>query len=277
MRKVVSLVGIVLAVVAGLLAAGPLAGLVSGTTVNAAPPGAPAASIRTQPVQATAAGGAIRTNGSAVIRVQPDRAAIRFGVETFGASPRSSQAENEAIVKQVYQAIRDAGIEAKDIGTDHFSLRPEYEYPNRGKRALVGYWSENGIQVTLRDVDKLSGVLVAALEAGATSVDDLTFTTTRLRELRDQARALAVQAATEKAQALAEAAHVSAGAVTDIQEQSWSYYYGGWSSRGQFVSQAQNVMQEAAPSGSAPAVDDGEFSLGQIVVQAQVDVTVGMN
>jgi uncharacterized protein YggE len=264
-----------MALAAVLLAAGLLAALVFAAPARAAMAGSAAPAAASRAPDAT--GGAIHTSGSAVIRVQPDRASIRFGVETFGASPRSSQAENEAIVKRVYEAIRGQGIEAKDIGTDHFSLRPEYEYPTRGKRALVGYWSTNGIAVTLRDVEQLSSVLVAALEAGATSVDDLTFTTTRLRELRDQARAMAVQAATEKAQALAAAAHVSAGAVSNIQEQSWSYYYGEWNSRGQFMNQAQNVMQEAAPSGSAPAVDDGEFSLGQIVVQAQVDVTVGMN
>ena len=268
MHKTISIAGAVLALLAGLLAR-PLFDLPAHASAQAAPPSSALAAL-------DSGGGAIRTSGSAVIRVQPDRASIRFGVQTFGATPRSTQAENEAIVKRVYQAIRDQGVEAKDIGTDYFSIRPQYDFPNRGKPSLVGYWSENAIQVTLRDVDRLSDVLVAALDAGATGVDDLTFTTTRLRELRDQARAMAVQAAIEKAQALAGAAHVSAGQASSIQEQSWSYYYGSSNSRGQTMNQVQNVMQEAAPSGSAPAVDDGEFSLGQIVVQAQVDVTVGM-
>ena len=264
-----------LALASALVAVSLIAGLFARPSFSQ-PASAAAPETRAQagPAAESTSAGSIQTSGSAVIRVQPDRASIRFGVQTFGANPRLSQAENEAIVKAVYQAIRDQGIEAKDIGTDYFSVRPQYDYPGRGKPTLVGYWSENGIQVTLREVDKLSDVLVAALEAGATSVDDLTFTTTRLRELRDQARAMAVQAALEKAQALAGAAHVSAGPVKNIQEQSWSYYYGHWNNRGQYMSQSQNVMQEAAPSGSAPAVDDGEFSLGQIIVQAQVDVTV---
>ncbi len=270
MHKALSLAGAALALLAGLLARP-----IFDKPASATPQAAPSATVAAAPAMDTLGGGAIRTSGSALIRVQPDRASIRFGIETFGASPRSSQAENEAIAKRVYQAIRDAGVEAKDIGTDYFSVRPEYEYPTRGTRTLIGYWSNNGIQVTLRDVNKLSAVLVAALEAGATSVDNLTFTTTRLRELRDQARAMAVQAATEKAQALAAAAQVSAGPVSNIEEQSWSYYSGGWNSRGQY-SQVQNVVQEASPAGSAPEVDDGEFSLGQIVVQAQVDVTFGM-
>jgi uncharacterized protein len=270
-HKVISLASAALALVVGLLARPIISPSANASVVSAA------AGFSAAPQTQPAGSGAIRTSGTAVIRVQPDRASIRFGVQTFGSSPRSSQAENEAIAKRVYQAIRDQGVEAKDIGTDYFTVRPEYDYPGRGKQTLLGYWSENGIQVTLRQVDKLSEVLVAALDAGATSVDDLSFTTTRLRELRDQARAMAVQAAIEKAQALAGAAHVPAGGVQNIGEQSWSYYYGGWNNRGQYMSQVQNVMQEAAPSGSAPAVDDGEFSLGQIVVQAQVDVSVGIN
>jgi len=38
---------------------------------------------------------------------------------------------------------------------------------------------------------------------------------------------------------------------------------------------AANVAQ-VAPSSGAPQPDDGEFSLGQIVVQAQVDLTVAL-
>jgi hypothetical protein len=69
---------------------------------------------------------------------------------------------------------------------------------------------------------------------------------------------------------------VAAGSVKEIQENSWSYYYGRFSNRGQLTNQVQNVVQEAPRGGSAPALDDGEFSLGQIVVQAQVDVIVAL-
>jgi len=83
---------------------------------------------------------------------------------------------------------------------------------------------------------------------------------------------MAVKAALEKAEALAGAAGVTAGRVTNIQENSWSYYYGS-GSRSMASGMAQNVMQEIAPQ-SAPAIEDSEFSLGQIIVQAQVDVSV---
>jgi uncharacterized protein YggE len=217
----------------------------------------------------------MHTTGTAVIRVQPDKVTLRLGVETFGLTPRESQAQNARIVEAVLKAIRGEDVPASDIATDYFAIRPEQDNKQPGERSIVGYWTDNAVMVTLRQVDKLSDVLATALEAGATTEDDVTFTTTRLRELRDQARAMAVKAAMEKARDLAGAVSLTTGDVQSIGENSWSYYYGMWNSRGQLSNLQQNVMQVAS-SPEAPQLDDGEFSLGQIVVQAQVDLTVAL-
>ncbi len=235
-----------------------------------APPSVAVAQAQTAPTRT------VHTTGTAVIRVQPDKATVRLGVQTFGSTPSGSQAQNAKIVTAVLQAIRDQGIPSQDIATDRFTIRPEQDYKQYGERKIVGYWTDNAVLVTLRQVDKLSDVLVAALEAGATTVDDISFSTTRLRELRDEARSMAAKAAMEKAQALAGAVSVSVGDVQNINENSWSYYSGIWNSRGQWTANAvQNVMQVAS-SPNAPQPDDGEFSLGQIVVQAQIELTVAI-
>jgi len=251
----------ILAVVAAVFAAASL-------WLRPAVPSTTVAQAQTTPMRT------MRTTGAAVIRVQPDKVTVRLGVQTFGLTPRESQAQNANIVKAVLQAIRHEGVPSQDIATDYFALRPEYDEQKYDERKVVGYWTENAVVVTLREVDKLSDVLPAALEAGATTVDDVMFSTTRLRELRDEARAMAVKAAMEKARDLAGAVSLTAGEVQNIGENSWSYYAGLWNSRGQWANQ-QNVMQVASSSG-APQLDDGEFSLGQIVVQAQVDLTVAL-
>lgn len=251
-----------------------LIGALASPFLSLAPARTPSVSAAAPAQAAGGDAGTLHTTGSAVIRVQPDRASIRFGVQSFANTPRTAQASTETIVKRVLQALRDQGIEGRDIATDYYSVRPEYDHPMRGAPTLTGYWSENGLEVTLRDVTKLSGVLIAALDAGATSVDNLTFTTTRLRELRDEARSLAVKAALEKADALAGAAGITAETVTGIEETSSSYYSGYWNRGGNWVSQVQNVIQEAPASAALAEMEDGEFSLGQIVVQAQVNVSV---
>ncbi len=217
--------------------------------------------------------GTMHTTGSAVIRVQPDKVTLRLGVQTFGATPSDSHAKNADIVEAVLKAVRGEGVPARDIATDYFSIHPEYDSYSQGKQKIVGYWTDNTVVVTLRQVDRLGDVLIAALEAGATTVDDVTFSTGRLRELRDEARAMAVKAAMEKAQAMAGAVNLTVGDVQSLSENSSSYYWGAWSNRGGYTwaNVQQNVMQASSPEDPP---EDGEFSLGQIVVQAQVDLSV---
>ncbi len=261
---------------------GLVVGIVAGAAllVLAAPRVAPAESAaQTAPAPLRT----IHTGGSAVVRVQPDRITVRLGVETFASTPRATQAENARVVAAVLKALRVAGIPPKDIATDTYAIRPDYEYTSRARK-IVGYWANNTILVTLSQPAKLSETLTAALEAGATSIDDVTFSTTRLRELRDQARVAAVKAAMEKAGDMAAAAGVAIGEVQAIHDttpagQSWRYYgWWGWYSRGRdmggYANVTQNVYQAATPE--LPIPEEGEFSLGQIEVFAQVEVVVAL-
>jgi hypothetical protein len=105
------------------------------------------------------------------------------------------------------------------------------------------------------------------LGAGVNYVHGIQFRTTELRKYRDQARALAIQAAQEKASALAGGLAQKIGAPQEIQENysNWtSWYSTRWGG-----SMTQNVTQNV--SGGAP-IDDGAFAPGQISVSARVTV-----
>jgi uncharacterized protein YggE len=216
------------------------------------------------------ANGTISVSGSSAIRVQPDRVVVVFGIETFARTPSASRDDNARRSKAVVAAIRLQGIADKDISTASLTIQPRYE--DYDWNVISGYGARNTIAVTLRDVAGLEPVLIAALEAGATSVDGVEFSVTNLRELRDQARELAVQAALEKADAMAGAAGVQVGSVTEIREDSWYSGYYGWFGRRNQWTNVQNVVQDLASEG-AITLDDGSISLGQIVVKAQVSLT----
>ncbi len=218
--------------------------------------------------------GSISASGSSAIRVQPDRVVIAFGIETFAKTPRASQAQNARLSREVLDAIRSQSIAERDIATAHFTLQPEYE-DGYYRRHVVGYWTLNTIAVTLRDVEKLEPVIVTALEAGATGVDGVEFSITNLRQLRDRARELAVQAALEKGTAMAAAAGLVLGDVTSIHENAGHYgYFGSWRGSRQWTNY-QNVVQDLAAEGGI-TLEDGSISLGQIVVKAQVSITADL-
>lgn len=229
---------------------------------------------RPAPVQQADAAhvGSISVSGSSAIRVQPDRVVVAFGIETFGDTPGAARDLNAGRSRQVMASLRALGIADKDIATASFTLQPEYDDWS-SRRKIVGYWARNTIVVTLRDVAQLESVLVAGLEAGANAVDGIEFSVTNLRELRDQARAQAVQAAMEKAAAMAGVANLALGDVTNINENSW--YSGYYGPSGRQWTNTQNVVQDLSDAG-ALTIEDGSIALGQIVVRAEVSLTAEM-
>jgi len=216
----------------------------------------------------------VQVTGAAMINVTPDRALIQLGVQSNGVTPDAVQLANSVAIHMVIKTLQAMGVEAKDITTDYYVIRPIYE--DYDSLYIKGYRINNIVAVTLRDVQKTSVVIAAALGAGANQVIDVEFYTTDLRKYRDQARELAMTAAKEKAQALAAAAGAEAGCVLNINENSWSYYNGWWYGRNQNT-WTQNTVQNADPGGgTGVSAGDEPISLGQISVKAEVSATYSL-
>ena len=216
----------------------------------------------------------INVSGTAVINVVPDRVLIQLGVQSNGLTPDLVEAENSAAIQKVMKAVQARGVAAKDIATDLYVIEPIYE--DYDSLYIKGYRINNVVAITLRDVRQTSPVIAAALKAGANQVLNVEFYTSELRKYRDQARELAMKAATEKANDLASAAGATAGCVLHISENTWSSYYGGWYGRSQNL-WTQNTMQNATPSGGSDGTaGDEPVSLGQISIKAEVGATFSL-
>jgi len=214
----------------------------------------------------------INVTGSAVVNAVPDRVLVQLGVQSNGVSVDIVQATNAAAMQKVIQAAQAMGVQQKDIATDLYIIEPIYD--DYDSLYIKGYRINNIVAVTLRDVSKLGNLTAATLKAGANQIVNMVLYTSELRTYRDQARSLAMKAAAEKARDLANAAGVETGCVLHIDENSWSYYNGGWYGRNSSNLWTQNTVQNASPSGGTGTSGDAEpVSLGQISVRAEVTVT----
>ncbi len=217
----------------------------------------------------------VQVSGAAAINVVPDRALVQLGVVTPGLTADQAQAANQAIIQRVMEAIRGLGIADKDIATDYYVIQPVYN--DYDSLTIDGYRVSNVVGVTLREVRQAGDVLVAAFNAGANQVNKVEFYTSDLRRYRDEARQLAMKAAAEKAQDLAEAGGAQVGCLLTVNENSWSYYSGNywWGGRDQAM-WSQNVVQNA-PGGDSPGGgDDTPVSVGQIAVKAEVSASYSL-
>ncbi|MCQ3974694.1 MAG: hypothetical protein DPW09_14725 [Anaerolineae bacterium] len=213
-----------------------------------------------------------QVSGAAAINVTPDRALLQLGVTSTAPTPEEVEAENTAAIKNIIAAVRQLGVADKDIATDYYLVQPIYvDYETM---RIEGYRISNVVGITLDDVSQTGEVLIAALKAGANEVREVQFYTSQLRRYRDEARKLAMQAATEKAALLAGAGGTQTGCVLNISENSWSYYNGSWWAGRDRAMWSQNVVQNA--TSEQPMPDETPISVGQIVVRAEVSASFGL-
>lgn len=220
-------------------------------------------------------GRAIQVSGTAVVNVIPDRVLIQLGLQSNGRTPQAVESANSATINKITRALKAQGVEGKDIVTDWYVIQPLYN--DYDSLSIKGYRIHNIVAITLRDISKANKVIGAALAAGANQVVDVEFYLSDLRKYRDQARDLAMKAAREKADDLASAAGAETGCVMNINENTWSQYYGGWNGGQSRELWTQNVLQNAAPAGEAGSLtDSGPIHLGQVSVRAEVSASFSL-
>jgi uncharacterized protein len=216
-------------------------------------------------------GRTIHVTGAAAVNVMPDRVLIQLGVISTDTTPDRVQAVNTQAIQQVIDAVRGLGVPDKYIATDRYIIYPVYD--DYDELVPIGYRINNLVAITLHDVDKTSEVVLTALKVGANQVQDVQFYTSQLRRYRDQAREMAMKAAREKAEALASAGGVQLGCLTEINENSWSSYYGSWGGRDRSM-WTQNVTQNVSAGSQTP--DEVPISVGQITVRAEVTASFSL-
>jgi len=217
----------------------------------------------------------ISITGDADVKVVPDRVTVTLGVETRTKDLASATSQTDGAVRQVIAVAHRLGVDPGDVQTDF--IRVDLSYNSNSPTLIDFYTASKAIQVVLKDTSKFEPLLKESLEAGANQIYDVEFSTSELRKYRDEARALAVKAAIEKAQDLAKAGGFTVGAkplsVT-------AYSYGGGSSYRLccgpyyygFQNQAsQNVVQNVS-SGSSDS-SSKSVALGKINVTASVTMT----
>lgn len=213
----------------------------------------------------------ISTSGDAEIRVTPDEVVIRLGIETNDPDLLTAKSQNNRQVRETLEALANLDIPHERLQTDHIGIEPIYEH--RHNIATRFFRCRKSIAVTLRDIERIEDVLTASIEHGVNFVHGVEFRTTKLREHRDRARAMAIRAAKEKAEALASELGQTIGLPITIGEGYYGWWYHGGSSWwGSYGSSHMSQNVSTLASGSSGA-SEASIAPGLISVSARVNVT----
>lgn len=155
----------------------------------------------------------ITVNGYGQAEGTPDVAFVQLGVSIVDPDVGRAVSENNRKMQAVQDAIIEAGIAIDDIQTVGFNVWPEDRYdPQTGQPTGERvYHVDNTLSIKVHALDTTGQIIQAGLEAGANTVNSLTFGVEDTAALEAEARQDAVDDARARAEQLAQSLGVTLG------------------------------------------------------------------
>lgn len=163
----------------------------------------------------------ITAQGTAEISAKPDMFTIVSNVSITENTVAKAQDAVSAVIAGATAKLIELGALEEDITTENFSYYPEYDYSgSTGNPRLIGYRVNHSLRVTCRDLGMLDSVMAVLTDCGMTETWNVSFDLFNRSELYRQALSLAIDAAKEKAETMAQASGLTIKGVETVEERS---------------------------------------------------------
>lgn len=194
--------------------------------------------------------GQLSVNGVGVVKVKADLAILTVGVTTSNKDVQVAQVENSNTVNNIILSLSDFGIEREKINADDVNINKRYDTVTN---ELIAYEITTTIRIEVSDLENLGDIYTLAIENGANSNIDLSFTISNVSTHYNEAFLKATQDALNKSSLLAKSLSIKLRPLPEnISENSISQYS---------ISQ-KNVSYSGSPN----------LSSGDLEVTAQVNM-----
>ena len=200
----------------------------------------------------------ISVTGEGKAYAKPDIAMISLGVTTKSEKSQDAVDQNNAKMNDIINAVKELGVQDKDIQTTSYSLNPVYGnevvplYPDgiyypRQNNTIVGYSLTQQVQVKVRNLDDINEILDSATSKGANVVGSPQFIIDDIEKFKSEAREKAIQQAKEKAVTLFQQTGLKMGELISIYEGGFGGCGGGICPYGFGVGGDALVKESVAP------------------------------
>lgn len=197
----------------------------------------------------------ITVSGTGEATGSPDVAFVELGVEVRNPDVGRAVDEANQVAAGILANIIDVGVPEEDIQTVNFNVfRQEARDPQTGQISdRTVFVVSNTVRVKVSDLDLVSEVIGAGLDAGANTVQGLRFGVEDPTALQEEARRKAVQDAQARAEQIAEELGVTVGKPVAVQE------------GGVAIPQLRQAVAleafAADTAASAPPISEGQLSV----------------
>ncbi|MBI2020638.1 SIMPL domain-containing protein [Candidatus Daviesbacteria bacterium] len=156
-------------------------------------------------------------SGEGKVTVSPDIATVSVGVRAQAQTVKAAQDQLNSSINQVIAAIKQLGIDEKDIKTTNYNINPDYDYTT-GSQRIRGYTASSNVTVKVRDLDKVNNVIDVSTTNGANQIYGISFDVDDKTKAENEAREKAVADAKSKAEAAARIAGFRLGRMVNYSE-----------------------------------------------------------
>jgi len=197
----------------------------------------------------------VTVSAYAEARRAPDVAILSAGVVSLAPDANSAIRRNAEQMSRVVSALQAAGIAGKDVQTSGVGLNPDYHHVANRSPSIRGYYASNTVNVMVRDIGRLGGILDALVATGANQINGPTFDVEDKDAVLDEVRTQALAKAQARAEGYAKRLGLRVTRVVSIDETA------GRSVAGPAYRLATAVAQADAGNAGAP-IAPGENVLG---------------
>jgi uncharacterized protein YggE len=199
----------------------------------------------------------VSVSAHAEVRKAPDVAVVSTGITSLAADANTAIRRNAEQMQLLMAALKAAGIAEKDVQTSGVSLNPDYQYVAGRPPRIKGYYASNTVNVTVREIGALGGLLDAVVAAGANQINGPSFDIADKDAVLDEARGLALAKARTRADGYARRLGLRVLRVVSVDET------GGRAAPMLHAMRGMAVAEQAATDAAANApIAPGENVLG---------------
>ncbi|CEQ22339.1 SIMPL domain-containing protein [Paraclostridium sordellii] len=194
--------------------------------------------------------GQLSVNGIGIVKVKSDLAILKVGVTTSNEDVQVAQVENTNTVNAVITSLTDYKIPRENINADDVVIK---RIRDNATNQVIGYEIITNITIEVEDIKNLGDIYSLAIENGANSEVNISFTLSNVNHHYKKALLKATQDALNKGNLLSKSLNIRLKPLPEsISENSTSIY---------------SVSQKNIAYSSSPFLSSGDLE-----VKAQVGI-----
>ena len=204
----------------------------------------------------------IMVSGTGETQISADTAVISLGVSARDQDVLKAQQKVNETIAAIRKALTEKGVKEENINTEYINIYAMYDYSS-DQEQIAAYNASSTLAIRVTDMDSTGTLIDVAFEAGANTLNGISFSASDTEEARAASLKKAVADARAKAEILAEAAGLS---ITGIETVSEGGVYSYDNTVGNFRAKGVSAMETEEDAGTV-------VQAAKLVVSATVTIT----